>query len=373
MKKYLLFTLCTLVSLIVSAQDDSKYLKGAVPEVEGKVVFTKSIPVKNAISDEQLYTLMDKWAKDKYTEKGDLKNRVLLSDPDSKSIACGGEEYLEFKRSALVLDRAKMIYQLILEIKNGTCDVTMRGIRYDYADSKKLQPAEEMITDEYALNKKGDKLNRYYDKFREHTIDSVYSIFKSIDVYLNGISTTGAATATEQSLSAKQQPEETTYAMERESAGLTETVIAKSMSGFREVTADKIPASILNKDALIVTGTLEKPVVFTASWGGTTTLLNKLMGLTTAQQSERTIANSQTYTISFYTEMYSDAIKELATARGDVKEMVKKAGLTPVATPSGAPVLGEAWMIIECKKAGEMPSSGATITDLGEILNVWVK
>lgn len=370
MEKYLLFTLFTLVSLIISAQDNSKYLKGAVPEVNGKVVFSKSIPVKNSISDEQLYSLMAKWAKDRYTEKGDLKNRVLLSDPDTKSIACGGEEYLEFKRSALVLDRAKMIYQLILEIKSGACDVTMRGIRYDYSDSKKILPAEEMITDEYALNKKGDKLNRYYDKFREHTIDSVYSIFKSIDVYLNGINTTGAATV--QSLPAKQQQEEaTTYAMEPESA--PEIAVANSMSGFKKVTADKIPASILNKDALIVTGTIEKPVAFTASWGGTTTLLDKLMGLTTAQQSGQTIANSQTYTISFYTEMYSDAIKELATAKGDVKEIMKRAGLTPVATPSGAPVLGEAWMIIECKKAGEMPLSGATITDLGEILNVWVK
>ena len=371
MKKYLLFTLYMLVSLIISAQDNSKYLRDAVPEVGGKVVFTKSIPVKNTISDEQLYTLMDRWAKDKYAEKDDLKNRVLLSDPDSKSIACGGEEYLEFKRSALVLDRAKMIYQLILEIKNGACDVTMRGIRYDYSDSKKLLPAEEMITDEYALNKKGDKLNRYYDKFREHTIDSVNSIFKSIDVYLNGISTTGAATG--QSLPAKQQPEEARYAMERESVGLPEIVKAESMPGFRKVTADKIPVSILNKDALIVTGTLEKPVAFIASWGGTTTLLDKLMGLTTVQQSGQTIANSQTYTISFYTEMYSDAIKELAVAKSDMKEMAKKAGLTPVATPSGTPVLGEAWMIIECKKAGEMPLSGATITDLGEILNVWVK
>ena len=98
------------------------------------------------------------------------------------------------------------------------------------------------------------------------------------------------------------------------------------------------------------------------------------MGLSTIVHSPEIIDNAQTYTISFYTEIYSDAIKEFDT-KGNAKDKIKKAGLTPIATPSGAPAFSEAWMIIECKKAGTMPSSGTSgdKTYLGEILNVWIK
>lgn len=354
--------LSLLIALTAMSQDISeKYLAGAVPEVNGKVVFTKKIKVNAQSSDIDIFNAMTKWAYDNYNTTGILNNRVLLSDQGAMNIACSGEKYLIFKSGILALDRAKMSYQLILKIDDGACEAMVRSIKYDYEDNRNALLAEEMITDKHALSKDGDKLNRYYDKFRIHTIDSINGIFKSIDVYLNGVTHAGAV-GTQPAVVVEKAPKRVVTPKEESTA---------AMSGFKKVTADKVPASILNKDAFIVTGTVEKPTVFTASWGGTTTLLDKLMGLTTAPQGN--ISNNQVYTISFYTEMYSDAIKGLVTAKGDVKEMAKKAGLTPVTTPSGVPVFGEAWMVIECKKAGEMPSSGSTITDLGEILNVWVK
>ena len=104
MNKFLLISLCAIISVLACAQEDAKYLAGAVPEVDGKVIFSKSIPVKNSISDADLFNVMDKWANDNYGTnlQQDLDNRVLLSNPEEKDIACLGEKYLVFKKLSLI-------------------------------------------------------------------------------------------------------------------------------------------------------------------------------------------------------------------------------------------------------------------------------
>ena len=366
MNRYLLFLSCILVTLSMGAQDKSKYLAGAVPEVNGKVVFSKTISVNTPISENDLFNAMDKWAQDNYKEtEGNNESRVLLSSLEDKDIACMGEKELVFKKSLLVLDRAQMQYQLILNIEPNKCIVTIRNIRYEYPDYKTPVSAEDLISDEIALNKKKEKMNRYYDKFRMHTVDSINGIFNSIDTYLNGKVTTIAPQYT----SEQKKTENTIPA----TSGTTREPMTASLVGYKKVSADKIPANMLNKQALIVTGTTKQPVVITGEWAGTTSLLDKLMGLSTITQSSQGVGKDQTYTISFYTEIYSDAVKEFESAEGNVKDRIEKAGFTLIATPSGAPVFSEAWMIIECKKAGEMPSTGTNKTDIGEILNVWIK
>ncbi len=254
--------------------------RGAVPEVDGKVIFTKSITVNNTISEKDLFDAMNKWAEDNYnTSDQELTNRVLLSDWEDRDIACwGGEEYLTFRRSLLILDRAKMSYQLIISIAPNKCDLTVRNIRYEYSDYKTPVSAEELISDRIALNKKGDKLNRYYDKFRTHTIDSINNIFNSVDLYLNGKITTGiAAPVVNQGVGipVTSQPVQT---QQQQTVVEQVPVVATAMAGFKNVSADKIPASILNKQSLIVTGTASQPSAIPAIWAGTTTLLDKLMG-----------------------------------------------------------------------------------------------
>jgi len=357
----------------MGAQDRSKYLEGAVPEVNGKVVFSKIIPVNNPISEPELFNLMNKWAEENYNGS-DNSNRVLLSSLEDKDIACLGEMNLVFRKSLLILDQAQMSYQLIISIGQNKCDVAVRNIRYQYTDYKTPVAAEELISDELAFNKKKGKLNRYYDKFRIHTVDSINNIFNSIDLYLNGkVTVTGGAVA--QNAAGSQPVQSQPVVQERKNAsGVTSAGgPILSIPGFKKVSADKIPANMSNNQSLVLTGAVDKPTVIAASWGGTSTLLDKLMGLSTIQQSSKVINNDQTYTISFYTEIYSDAIKELNNTGGSIKDKIEKAGLTPVTTPSGAPAFSEAWMIIECKKAGEMPSSGSDKTYLGEILNVWIK
>ncbi|GAB6008499.1 DUF4468 domain-containing protein [Dysgonomonas reticulitermitis] len=368
MNKYLLLASLFLVSLFSVAQQN-KYLAGAVPEVGGKVVFEKSVTVKQLIDDDRFFSLMDKWAQENYKSEGDLNNRVLLSDPQSRTIACGGEKYLVFKKSALVLDQAKMTYQLLMKVGNGKCDVTARGIKYDYSDSKDLQPAEQMITDKIALNKKGDKLNRYYDKFRTQTIDSISSIFRSIDVYLNGVSTTGAAA--QPVVAVAEQPVAVVPApvVEKEvSQPLQNT--ASTISGFKKIPSDKIPSSMIGKEVLILSGNVKEPSAILAKWKGTSTLMERLQAITNVSASRYSlIENAKTYTICFFTEIYNDGLAKL-----DGSEKIKDTEFTPVAMPSGSPAFSEAWMIIECKKSGEIPAEGANLKScLGEIINVWIK
>lgn len=366
MKKYSFFILFMLFTFSVNAQQVSdKYLTGAVTETDGKVVFKRAISPNKSMSDAEIFTMVDKWALENMDTSDELNSRILLSDPQKKTIACAYDKYFVFKDAALVLDRAKMTSQLILEINDGKCIITLRNIKYEYSDSKTPHPAEKLIIDKYALNKQGTKLNRYYDKFRTYTIDEVDNIVNSINVYLNGAPVAVA-----------DQPVQVQPAVVAEKAPVVvaapvETVAA--MAGFKKVSAEKIPASLSNKDALIITGTQDKPVVFAASWGGTTTLLDKLMGVSTTQQSTSVINDGQVYTISFYTEIYSDAVGEIKSTKGNVNDKIKNAGLTTISTPSGAPVFSEAWMVIECRKAGVLPSAGTSVTDLGEILNVWIK
>lgn len=370
MKKYSFLTLFMLVTFMVNAQDvDKKYLAGAVPEVDGKIIFKKSIMTNRQLSDAELFQVMDKWASENMDNKNGLNGRVLLSDSKKNVIACSFEKYLVFKDVGLILDRAKMISQLIMEIKDGRCDITVRNIKYDYSEDEKPFPAEEMITDALAINKEGNKLNRYYGKFRTNTIDQIDNLANSIDTYLNGASQKGVA-ITQQPVTV-QQP--VVGAEKVSESVLMQPATVVNMPGFKNVLVDKIPSGILNKQALIMTGTIQQPVIISGLWGGTTTLLDKLMALSTTHQSKEAISNGQTYTISFYTEIYSDAVANFESAGGNVKDKISRAGLTAVATPSGAPTFSEAWMVIECRKAGVLPSKGASVTDLGEILNVWVK
>ncbi|NDV79904.1 DUF4468 domain-containing protein [Dysgonomonas sp. 511] len=412
MNKYLLISICILTSLFATAQDDSKYLAGAVPEVDGKVVFHKTIAVKNPVSDSDLYNAVEKWANDNYQKNGELNSRVLLSNPSSKDIACQGEEYLVFKRSMLVLDRAKMHYQLILEIGANKCEMTVRNLKYEYSDSKEIYKAEDLITDAIALNKSKNKLNRYYDKFRKLTIDSLNIVFNSLDVYLNGSPTVVAAPAIPAAIPpavsapAPTQTAAPTPAVQPQPAPAPTPVIAATpavqtntgggtLPGFKQIAPDKIPGNyikLLSDWTLITSGTTDQTNTMTASWGGLGTFWEKPVAfcfLNPTRYSVQTMDMGEYYTISFYTETYKEALKYSGSVSGRNTDKIKGSGLTPVKLPSGATAFSEAWMILECKKLVAQPLSPGAIADkaaganwskdgyhkmyIGEILNVWVK
>lgn len=387
MKKYILFSLFVLVGTLVYGQVDKKYLAGAVPEVDGKVVFSKTIGLNTDISEDALFAQVNEWANQRYSA-ADENNRVLLSNNEDKEIACKGETNLVFKSSFLVLDQAKMSYQLILQVDKAKCNMLMRNIRYDY--DKETFAAENSITDKEALN--GEKLNRYFGKFRTHTIDSVNAVFKSLESFLISRNTQPVAqTSVVYTASSTSTPPVA-------AAAPTSTVsspLSQSMAGFKSVTADKIPGNyikLLSNATLIASGKGDKQNVMAASWGGIGTMWEKPVAfcfLGTTRHSIATMDNGDTYTISFYTEAYSDAIRYCGSTSGRNTDKIKGSGLTPIQTPSGALAFSEAWMILECRKILAQPISGESVVDksvaekwskdgyhkmyVGEILNVWIK
>ncbi|GAB6011867.1 DUF4468 domain-containing protein [Viscerimonas tarda] len=188
MYRFFVFTLLLSLSFGCYSQDLSSYLKGAVHEVDGRVAFSKTITTNKPVSAKRLFGIMEKWAKENYTGQDNTRrNKVALSDSVTNDIVCLGDKLLIFKRTFAVIDETNMLYQLFFKVADNKCDVTVKNITYKIFGSKNNEyvPAEEMITDKYALNKKGDGFTRNA-KYRVHTIDSINSIFTSVDVYLNG-------------------------------------------------------------------------------------------------------------------------------------------------------------------------------------------
>ncbi|BES61933.1 DUF4468 domain-containing protein [Dysgonomonas capnocytophagoides] len=408
MKKLFFLLMFAATAFAATSQTDSKYLSGAVPEVDGKVLFSRTITVNKPITDDRLFELMDKWVSNEYSVQDGSRQRILLSNKEDKSIAAQGDMTLVFKRSALSLDQSNMLYQLILQINGGKCEAVVRSIKYEYNDAgKKIStfPAEEMITDKYALNKKGDKLNNYYNKFRIYTVDSINALFNKIDVYLNGAKVvagaverdyqpTAPAASVPMSALAPAAVAAETYQETVAAPAVAETGSVSALPGFRQISADKIPGNIvklLNNWTLITSGTAEKTNVMTASWGGLGVFWEKPVAfcfLNPSRYSVQTMDQGETYTISFYTEAYKDAMLYCGNNSGRNTDKITGSGLTPIKTPSGATAFAEAWMIFECKKIiaqqispdavktqvpAEWSKNGYHKMYVGEILNVWVK
>ena len=97
------------------AQEDQKYLAGAIPEEGGKVVFTKEINMPS-LSKGQIYDIMYQWAEKFFSEEG---RRLVYSDKDKGDIAAVGEEYLVFQSTALSLDRTLMDYRVTIECEDN--------------------------------------------------------------------------------------------------------------------------------------------------------------------------------------------------------------------------------------------------------------
>ena len=159
---------------LLHAQEETKYLQGAVPEINGKVTFTRTIEAP-ALSQEQIFKIAQQWAEQQFISKDGFRSRVLYANAPKGELACLGEEYLVFADKALSLDRAKISYQLHLHVTPGKCEAKVLSIRYTYENEELT--AENTITDGHALYKNKNKLIRQPGKFRTHTIDLVEKLF----------------------------------------------------------------------------------------------------------------------------------------------------------------------------------------------------
>jgi colicin import membrane protein len=139
---------------------NAKYLKGAVPVVNGKVTFSKHIDVPGK-SAAEIFGIMKDYLEKMTKAKNQLENsKIIEADINKNIITACYEEWLVFKKSAIVLDRTRFYFALNVVCKDGSADITMSHIRYLYEEERNPQrlTAEEWITDKEAVNKKNTKL-----------------------------------------------------------------------------------------------------------------------------------------------------------------------------------------------------------------------
>ena len=165
---------------------DQKYLVGAVPVVDGKVVFNTVIdaPGKSAA---QIYAIVRQYLQSMTKEANQFEqSRIILDDSVNYEVAGSYQEWLVFKATALVLDRTRLMYNLDVKCQDGKADITMTRIYYLYEEERDPQTfrAEEWITDEVGLTKKKNKLSRVAGKFRRKTIDRKDYLFNKISELL---------------------------------------------------------------------------------------------------------------------------------------------------------------------------------------------
>ena len=190
MKKGLLLLCMILTAGILHAQEnnDSKYLKGAVPEVEGKVVFSKEYSIPG-MSQDEIFDRMLKWMETRLKENGN-DSRVLYHNREKGQIVGTGDDWIVFSSTALSLDRTRIIYQLTVVCQPEKCDFSIEKIRYIYREGEEKYTAEEWITDKYALNKSQTKLVRGLAKWRRKTVDFAESYYQQVADALSAVEST---------------------------------------------------------------------------------------------------------------------------------------------------------------------------------------
>ena len=206
MMKKLFFTMLALVPLTLWAQDNSweinedeevkqevkaktkvdpKYLKGAVPEVNGQVVFSKHIEAPGKTAS-QIYDIMLQYMERLTKTSYQIDSKISSSDAQNHEIVGIYQEWLVFKNTALSLDRTRFFYALRAQCSDGAVDVEMLRIRYLYEEERTPQrmTAEEWITDKESVNKKNTKLMPMSGKFRRKTIDRKDFLFNKFESLL---------------------------------------------------------------------------------------------------------------------------------------------------------------------------------------------
>lgn len=381
MKKYILLSFILLSSFAATAQNEAKYLAGAVPVTDNKVTFTETF-VNPHLIPKQIFDKLLVWAQNRFKSEEKNWGRVTYSNPDKGQIACQGEEYITFSERALSLDRAKIKFRLILTVTNDTCNMEISNISYLYGEKDNKIAAEEYITDKYALNKDETKLLYGTKKFRIKTIDLVEEIESNLRQVLNA-NTVGKA----QSLASQITDNSLKPVLAESTPG---------MEGYRRIDPERIPGNIIKllaEDWMLITAGGENNFnMMTASWGGLGHLYGKPVAFCFIYPSRHTyqlMEKGDTYTLSFYTETHREALKYCGSHSGKNEDKVTGSQLTPITTPTGSRAFEEAWMIIECKKMVSQTFAPEALHDeklkdewsgkplhkmyIGEITNVWVK
>ena len=165
--------------------EQAKYLEGAVPTVDGKVVFDYELDLPGK-SAQEIYDAT--YAAIEDLTKGENQvpeSSIALVNKKEHIIAARFKEWLVCQSTFLSLDRTVFNYTLIAKCSDGKLNLTLSRISYAYEMNRGEgngveATAEKWITDQYGLNKAKTKLSKMSGKFRRKTIDRKDEVFETI-------------------------------------------------------------------------------------------------------------------------------------------------------------------------------------------------
>jgi len=183
MKKIFL-AMAMMFALSIQAKEDTKYLAGAVPEVNGMVTFTKSFSVANK-SAQEVRQIMQAFVNDLVENSIPAPGKYArIMDDNADSIVARVCEWMVFKKRPFYLDRTRFRYQIKAKTQGNRVTLSITAISYYYLEDMEgeggtLFKAEEWISDKEALNKSKTKLYPKSGKFRRKTIDRADELFEA--------------------------------------------------------------------------------------------------------------------------------------------------------------------------------------------------
>ena len=170
----------------VVLKEDPKYLAGAIQlNAEGKVEFVLDTQASGKSADE-IYNIVFQYMSKLIKNEQNINSRIALVNRNNKNeqiIACIMDEWFVFNQSFISLDRTETKYQLVATISDNHLHLSMTRIVFNYEEGRSTgfkEPAENVITDKYALTKKKNDLAKIYGKFRRGTIDRKDQIFNNL-------------------------------------------------------------------------------------------------------------------------------------------------------------------------------------------------
>ena len=170
----------------VVLKENPKYLAGAIQlNAEGKVEFVLDTQASGKSADE-IYNIVFQYMSKLIKNEQNINSRIALVNRNNKNeqiIACIMDEWFVFNQSFISLDRTETKYQLVATISDNHLHLSMTRIVFNYEEGRSTgfkEPAENVITDKYALTKKKNDLAKIYGKFRRGTIDRKDQIFNDL-------------------------------------------------------------------------------------------------------------------------------------------------------------------------------------------------
>ena len=297
--------------------DDSRYLAGAVPEVDGKVVFSRQFSIPG-MSQEEIFRKGEEWLAARLAKNGN-NSRITYTKPEEGLAVGMGDDWIVFSSTALALDRTRILYQVTLQAANERCQLDISRIRYVYREGQERYDAEEWVTDQYALNKTQTKLVRGLAKWRRKTVDFMDDYAKDLAEALSAAyqkeqpaepEPSGRPIPTDQPIVVKpkqpivvapQQP------VVEVSQPVAETPKAAATNSWREVKPEELPANAIqsNQGRLVITiGT--DPYNCTNLTAGAGGSLGRVSGtpvvftILTPDQNYQPLESAETYTVRFF-------------------------------------------------------------------------